>query len=63
MYGYREDYQQFLKRPDLKQESISQWQKDFNNILDDMRKDEETKAELHLRLNVMRHLYIFLQLP
>uniref|UniRef100_A0A674MJM5 Sperm flagellar 2 n=1 Tax=Takifugu rubripes TaxID=31033 RepID=A0A674MJM5_TAKRU len=47
----REDYQQFLKRPDLKQESVSRWQKDFNSIPDDMRQDEETKAELHLRLD------------
>lgn len=33
---------------------MSQWQKDFNNIPDDMREDEDTKAELHLRLDVRR---------
>lgn len=41
-----------MGRPDLKQELVSHWQKDFNSIPDDMREDEETKAELHLRLDV-----------
>lgn len=31
---------------------MTQWQKDFNSIADDMREDEDTKAELHLRLDV-----------
>lgn len=48
----REEYKHYLRRPDLKQELVSQWQKDFNSIPDDMREDEETKAELHLRLDV-----------
>lgn len=62
IYDYREGYQQYLRRPDLKQESVSQWQKDFNSIPDDMREDEETKMELHLRLDVMRNLHMILQL-
>lgn len=33
---------------------MSQWQKDFNSIADDMREDEDTKEELHLRLDVRR---------
>ena len=59
-YGGRDNYQQFLRRPDLKQEPVSQWQKDFNRMPDDMREDEETKAELHLRLDVMTNLNIIL---
>lgn len=51
---YREDYKHYLSRPDLKQELVTQWQKDFNSIPDDMRDDEETKAELHLRMDVRR---------
>uniref|UniRef100_A0A3B3UIJ7 Sperm flagellar 2 n=1 Tax=Poecilia latipinna TaxID=48699 RepID=A0A3B3UIJ7_9TELE len=43
-------YNHFLTCPDLKQELVSQWQKVFNSVPDDMREDEETKAELHLRL-------------
>lgn len=52
IYGCREEYQKYLKRPDLKQVSVSQWQKDYNSIPADMREDEETKVELHLRLDV-----------
>ncbi|XP_070819976.1 sperm flagellar protein 2 [Chaetodon trifascialis] len=51
LYNIREEYKLHLGRPDLKQELVSQWQKDFNSIPDDMREDEETKAELHLRLD------------
>lgn len=52
----REGYRHYLGRPDLKQELVSQWQKDFNSLPDDMRKDEDIKAELHLRLDVRRFL-------
>lgn len=48
----REEFKQFLERPDLKQELVSQWQKDYNSIPDDLRKNEETKAELNHRLDV-----------
>uniref|UniRef100_A0A3Q2UNH7 Sperm flagellar 2 n=1 Tax=Fundulus heteroclitus TaxID=8078 RepID=A0A3Q2UNH7_FUNHE len=48
----QERYSHYLGSPDLKQELVSQWQKDFNSVPDDMRKDEETKAELHLRMDV-----------
>ncbi|XP_030271688.1 sperm flagellar protein 2 isoform X2 [Sparus aurata] len=51
LYNSREDYKHYLSRPDLKQELVTQWQKDFNSIPDDMREDEETKAELHLRMD------------
>uniref|UniRef100_A0A3B3WW73 Calponin-homology (CH) domain-containing protein n=1 Tax=Poecilia mexicana TaxID=48701 RepID=A0A3B3WW73_9TELE len=47
-------YNHFLTCPDLKQELVSQWQKVFNSVPDDMREDEETKAELHLRLDELQ---------
>ncbi|XP_068422799.1 sperm flagellar protein 2 [Clinocottus analis] len=51
LFNIREEYKHFLGRPDLKQELVSHWQKDFNSIPDDIREDDDTKAELHLRLN------------
>uniref|UniRef100_A0A3B5LGY1 EF-hand domain-containing protein n=1 Tax=Xiphophorus couchianus TaxID=32473 RepID=A0A3B5LGY1_9TELE len=50
-------YTHFLSCPDLKQELVSQWQKVFNSVPDDMREDEETKAELHLRLDLQERLW------
>ncbi|XP_077377260.1 sperm flagellar protein 2 isoform X2 [Festucalex cinctus] len=58
LYDIREEFKQFLERPDLKQELVSQWQKDYNSIPDDLRKNEETKAELNHRLDDLReHLW------
>ncbi|KAL6113966.1 spef2 [Pungitius sinensis] len=51
LFNIREEYKQYMGRPDLKQELVSHWQKDFNSIPDDMREDEDTKVELHLRLD------------
>ncbi|XP_063404210.1 sperm flagellar protein 2-like isoform X1 [Mytilus trossulus] len=50
-YQIRKDYMAYLRRPDNKQVYISQWQKEYNEIPDDMREDEETKAELHQRVD------------
>ncbi|NXC30977.1 SPEF2 protein, partial [Campylorhamphus procurvoides] len=52
----RKNFQDYLMRPDLKQEFVSQWQTDFNSISDDLRDDEETKAELHQRVTDLRDL-------
>lgn len=49
---YRTSFQQFLRRPDHKQDFVSQWQADFNSLPEDLWDDEETKAELHQRVNV-----------
>ncbi|KAK9523304.1 hypothetical protein VZT92_019705 [Zoarces viviparus] len=58
LFNIREEYKQYLGRSELKQELVSHWQKDYNSIADDMRADEETKAELHLRLDELReHLW------
>ncbi|XP_074493462.1 sperm flagellar protein 2 isoform X1 [Sebastes fasciatus] len=54
LFNIREEYKHYLGRPDLKQELVSHWQKDFNSIPDDMREDKETKAELYLRLDELR---------
>ncbi|XP_071658361.1 sperm flagellar protein 2 isoform X2 [Patagioenas fasciata] len=50
----RKKFQDYLKRPDLKQDFVSQWQLDFNSVADDLREDEETKAELHQRVTDLR---------
>uniref|UniRef100_A0A672IZ33 Sperm flagellar 2 n=1 Tax=Salarias fasciatus TaxID=181472 RepID=A0A672IZ33_SALFA len=52
LFNFR--YSHYLDRPDLKQEIVSHWQKDFNSFQDDLRQDEDTKAELHLRLDELR---------
>ncbi|NXT21815.1 SPEF2 protein, partial [Syrrhaptes paradoxus] len=52
----RKKFQDYLKHPDLKQEFVSQWQSDFNSIDDDLREDDETKAELHQRVTDLRDL-------
>ncbi|XP_076854799.1 sperm flagellar protein 2 isoform X3 [Brachyhypopomus gauderio] len=54
LYNIREDFRQYLQRPDLKQEFVCVWQRDYNSLPDDMRQDEETKAELHQRLNDLK---------
>ncbi|XP_027049665.1 sperm flagellar protein 2-like [Pocillopora damicornis] len=50
-YGVRKDFVAFLKRPDEKQEYVLQWQKSYNEVTEDMRGDEDTKAELHQQLD------------
>ncbi|XP_072461926.1 sperm flagellar protein 2 isoform X4 [Notamacropus eugenii] len=54
LHDIRLNYQEYLQRPDHKQEFVSQWQTDFNNLPDDLWDDEETKAELHQRVNDLR---------
>ncbi|KAM9849627.1 sperm flagellar protein 2-like [Aulostomus maculatus] len=51
LFNIREEYKQYLGRPDQKQEVLSEWQKDFNNIPKDMREDAETQTELHQRVD------------
>ncbi|KAJ7427851.1 sperm flagellar 2 [Willisornis vidua] len=52
----KKNFKDYLMRPDLKQEFVSQWQADFNSISDELRDDEETKAELHQRVTDLRDL-------
>ncbi|XP_021551843.2 LOW QUALITY PROTEIN: sperm flagellar protein 2 [Neomonachus schauinslandi] len=54
LYEVRTNFQHFLRRPDHKQDFVSQWQADFNALPDDLWDDEETKSELHQRVNDLR---------
>ncbi|MBZ3886180.1 Sperm flagellar protein 2 [Sciurus carolinensis] len=54
LYKIRTSFQEFLRRPDHKQNFVAQWQADFNSLPDDLWDDEETKAELHQRVNDLR---------
>ncbi|XP_019488516.1 PREDICTED: sperm flagellar protein 2 [Hipposideros armiger] len=54
LYEIKTSFQQFLRRPDHKQDFVSQWQADFNSLPEDLWDDEETKAELHQRVNDLR---------
>uniref|UniRef100_A0A4W4EL83 Calponin-homology (CH) domain-containing protein n=1 Tax=Electrophorus electricus TaxID=8005 RepID=A0A4W4EL83_ELEEL len=54
LYNIREDFRHYLQRPDLKQDFVCVWQRDYNSLPDDIRQDEETKAELHQRLDDLK---------
>ncbi|CAK6444122.1 unnamed protein product [Pipistrellus nathusii] len=54
LYEICTSFQHFLRRPDQKQDFVSQWQADFNSLPEDLWDDEETKAELHERVNDLR---------
>ena len=47
-------FQDFLVRPDHKQMFVTRWQSDFNEIADDMRADDVTKAELFNRMEDLK---------
>lgn len=53
-YKVRKDYIEYLRRPDHKQEFVDQYQAEYNSVPDDMREDEETRAELHERVDDLR---------
>lgn len=49
-------YLQFLRRPDAKQEKLEQFIRDFNDFSDqfpDLREDDQTKDELHQRVDIL----------
>ncbi|KAG8456725.1 hypothetical protein GDO86_002490, partial [Hymenochirus boettgeri] len=54
LYDIRNKFKDYLKRPDHKQEFVSQWQSDFNSTAEDLWEDEETRAELHQRVDDLR---------
>uniref|UniRef100_A0A6Q2XHM1 Calponin-homology (CH) domain-containing protein n=1 Tax=Esox lucius TaxID=8010 RepID=A0A6Q2XHM1_ESOLU len=49
-----EKFRRYLQRPDLKQEFVSQFQQDYNSILEELREDDVTKAEMHQRFDDLR---------
>ncbi|XP_048761563.2 sperm flagellar protein 2-like isoform X3 [Ostrea edulis] len=53
-FQIKKDYLAYLRRPDNKEVYVNQWQKEYNDVPDDMREDEETKAELHQRVDDLR---------
>ncbi|KAM3848093.1 sperm flagellar protein 2 [Vipera latastei] len=50
----RNHFKDYLKRPDHKQEFVTQWQVDYNSVADDLWDDDETKEELHQRVIDLR---------
>uniref|UniRef100_A0A8C1KLN2 Sperm flagellar 2 n=1 Tax=Cyprinus carpio TaxID=7962 RepID=A0A8C1KLN2_CYPCA len=54
MQNLRSERKQYLQKTDLKQEFVSVWQGDYNSVPDNIREDEETKGELHQRLDDLR---------
>ena len=43
---------EYLKRPDCKQEFVSQWQRQYNELSLEMRQQDFMKSELHHRVDV-----------
>lgn len=54
VYESRKDYRQHLRHHDPKQTFLDAFQKNFNEVEDDLRADEETKSELHQRVDDLR---------
>uniref|UniRef100_A0A6Q2YMU3 Calponin-homology (CH) domain-containing protein n=1 Tax=Esox lucius TaxID=8010 RepID=A0A6Q2YMU3_ESOLU len=54
LFDIREKFRRYLQRPDLKQEFVSQFQQDYNSILEELREDDVTKAEMHQRFDDLR---------
>lgn len=57
-YSVKTSFKEFLKRPDTKQIELESFIKEYNKIPDDMRDDEEVKAEMHQRVDDLKeHLW------
>lgn len=48
------EFCEFVRRPDQKQETVNLFQKQFNEVVDEMRFDDLTKAELHARVDMLQ---------
>jgi hypothetical protein len=53
-YDTKTKFQVFLKRPDMEQDLVDAFQKEYNGIEEDFRVDHDVKAELHLRVEELR---------
>lgn len=53
-FTIKSNFKEYLKRPDTKQIEVESFVKDYNSINDDMRDDEEVKAELHQRVEDLK---------
>ena len=49
---YRTEFAEYLRRPDHKQELVSQWQDDFNSLAVHLRREASVKAEQHCKVDV-----------
>jgi hypothetical protein len=49
---FRKEFLSFLRRTDEKEEYVLQWQNHYNDVSEDMRADDEVKAELHQEVDV-----------
>ncbi|KAF8567467.1 hypothetical protein P879_08393, partial [Paragonimus westermani] len=54
LYQARVRLYNYLQRPDSKQHFVEQFRTSFNSVLDELRADEETKADLHCRADDLR---------
>ncbi|TGZ59056.1 hypothetical protein CRM22_009288 [Opisthorchis felineus] len=54
LHKARTSFYNYLRRPDMKQHYVTQFQESFNAVLDEMRADKETKADLHCRADDLR---------
>lgn len=52
MITLRKEFVSYLRRPDHKQEFVSQWQTTYNSLPTHLRCEEVMKAELHHRVDV-----------
>uniref|UniRef100_A0A3Q0KR20 Adenylate kinase n=1 Tax=Schistosoma mansoni TaxID=6183 RepID=A0A3Q0KR20_SCHMA len=54
MYHIKQQFYIYLYRPDSKQHFLNQFVSSFNSLLNEMRSDKETKADLHCRTDDLR---------
>ncbi|KAE9256256.1 hypothetical protein PF002_g1938 [Phytophthora fragariae] len=48
------EFCEFVRRPDQKQEIVNLFQKQFNDVVEEMRFDDLTKVELHARVDMLQ---------
>ena len=52
LFPIRNEFSNYLNRPDHKQEFVFQWQQSYNSIAEHLRKEDAMKIELHHRVDV-----------
>ena len=53
-FNIKSTFKEYLQRPDTKQEVVDMFVKAYNSLPEDMRDDEEVKAELHQRVEDLK---------
>ena len=59
IYQTREEFREYLKRPDQKQVIVSQFQRKYNDLPADLRGDRELKAEFHQRVEDLKKNHLW----